>query len=481
MKSHTIGRALLATTIAAGCAADHGPVGPEPEPPARGAWSTPRPIVTAAIFEHRLAAGPAGDLVLFFEQCASSRTLCRLASARFDGDAWSPMESIAGYEPTDIADLAGAVDLRGEAFAVWGFEELGFDHSCPGPDHTSFVRASRSVPGSPWTAQESLLRPFTGAAAVIGVISAEDGTVIALLGKKRFNNEDLCEGRKVPAEVPTELLGTWSRSNTRWAVPESVFTGTVFGATLAPTSDGAWVAASIEPRRGAPRAVEVRHFKADNSWTAPETIAEEADPPRYAPFVGGAADGQGRVIVVWKSARALWSAWFDPTTGWSPANRFVQGADDINEIAMSSNLAGDVVVVWSEGLNESGSGPLQPVRASRTRIGGAWAAPAAINQDERGSPVPGVSLGFGSLVGPLDVAVDPQGGAMVLWAEKGATLPLGGIWSNSLTARAWSGALKLPQDGTHPHVRFDHRGRAIGVWERNGDLVWSQFDPNATR
>jgi hypothetical protein len=87
----------------------------------------------------------------------------------------------------------------------------------------------------------------------------------------------------------------------------------------------------------------------------------------------------------------------------------------------------------------------------------------------------------GVKAGAPDIAVDPDGNAVVVWAKSGGGAGCGGSGCNRIEARARSaaGALSSAQflsaPGQHadsPHVAVTPTGNAVGVWRRFNGTNW---------
>jgi hypothetical protein len=152
-----------------------------------------------------------------------------------------------------------------------------------------------------------------------------------------------------------------------------------------------------------------------------------------------------------------------PTGGiWSaPVNLSRPGA---GSALVAVDPEGEATAVW---LLERDGGNRSVVQSATRPAGGIWSAPvnlSPVNQDAW-SP---------------RVALDPHGGATVVWEEEkssaiqSATRPAGGSWSAPVTLSApgvWAG---------RPQVAVDSQGNATAVWERDnpkGILIQSASRP----
>jgi hypothetical protein len=187
------------------------------------------------------------------------------------------------------------------------------------------------------------------------------------------------------------------------------------------------------------------------AWSAPETVSGV----QATPTLG--TDAAGNAIALWitdnvrVAVRPVGGVWSAPETlpGSSPPATFPAG------VRIAVTPSGTIVAAWSLLTNAgppAGAAPAGFQVAVRP-AGGAWGAPERLS--EVGSNP--------------EVAVDPAGNAVVVWAEAGiraATRPAGGAWSAFQT---------LAEAGTVPDVALEGGGNAVAVWHRPFFTV----DPNS--
>ena len=164
---------------------------------------------------------------------------------------------------------------------------------------------------------------------------------------------------------------------------------------------------------------------------------------------------EGRSFVVQSATRpagGIWSA---------PVNLSKAGA---GSPLVAVDPAGEVTAVW---LLEREGGNCSVVQSATRPAGGSWSSPVDLSpaKQDAGSP---------------RVALDPQGGATVVWEEEksgtiqSATRSAGGSWSAPVNLSA------AGEGGYEPRVAVDSQGNATAVWEGynpDGTLIQSATRP----
>jgi hypothetical protein len=183
-----------------------------------------------------------------------------------------------------------------------------------------------------------------------------------------------------------------------------------------------------------------------------------------------AVDPLGNETAIWGRrvgrSRVVQSATRPPGGTWSaPVTLSAAGA---GSALVAAGPEGNVTAVW---LLEREEGWRSVVQSATRPPGGIWSAPVTLSPPRKAARSP-------------QIALDPQGGATVVWEEEfsGATqsatrLP-GGIWSAPVTLSATGVRTGWPQ------VAVDSQGNATAVWAGavfSGDRIQSDRIQTATR
>ncbi len=194
------------------------------------------------------------------------------------------------------------------------------------------------------------------------------------------------------------------------------------------------------------------------SWSPEQTVVALTSGEVFWPRVAMAPDG--RAIAVWQQLdlgkdreptdHGVWTAHFDPLSGWTHAMRIGEHSDNSVISGSSVRLAigadGSACAVWP--LKRSG----RKVLLASTYRNGNWIAPVAIasnaSEDAR-SP---------------QVAIDRSGNAMVVWEQSSR------IWSARFVSDRWLAAAPVERhDGGEsltPQLEIADDGSATAIWER---------------
>jgi Carbohydrate binding domain len=179
---------------------------------------------------------------------------------------------------------------------------------------------------------------------------------------------------------------------------------------------------------------------------APERLASSGSQADVA------MDTDGNAVAVWAQSgattRALKAA-FRPAGGaWRPAQELGAGVSSNHPVRVAMSANGLAVVTWVRVEEGAPSGSRGVVHAAVKPAGSsAFGAATELSGPSGGSP---------------DVAVDPQGNAVVVWLEAGiqaAARPAGGSFSQL------ADILAPGHSPLRPHVAMDAHGRATVVWE----------------
>lgn len=191
-------------------------------------------------------------------------------------------------------------------------------------------------------------------------------------------------------------------------------------------------------------------------WFPPATISS---PISSTPQIG--TDAFGNTVGIWQEfdgTNTNVQAATLPKGGiWSSPVTISSASGNNNEAnpQMAINSSGYAVAVWEE-LNGTST-----VRASTMQFGGSWSAPIDISQPgSDSSQIP-------------QVAVDPAGNAVAVWARnngsftimQAATLSFGGAWSTPVDISPTN------KDSFSPQVGVDSSGNAVAIWTEVTDQI----------
>src|ERR1700733_10528079 len=191
-------------------------------------------------------------------------------------------------------------------------------------------------------------------------------------------------------------------------------------------------------------------------WSPPDTISS---PISSTPQIG--IDASGNTVGIWQE--------FDGTNTNVQAATLPKGGIWSSPVTISSapgnnnqanpqvavNPSGYAVAVWEE-LNGT-----SVVRASTMQFGGSWSAPIDISlPGSDSSQIP-------------QVAVDPAGNAVAVWARnngsftimQAATLPFASAWSTPVDISPTN------KDSFSPQVGVDSSGNAVAIWTEVTDQI----------
>jgi hypothetical protein len=356
-------------------------------------------------------------------------------------------------QPTEHAGVPQVVlDAQGNATAVWELWN--------GED----------------TVVESAYRPAGGSWQVPTTLSLAPGEVTLVAG------EHDAQGPRIAVDGQGNTTVVWTRSaGTNRLIVQALYRP-AGGSWQAPVNIGEvdterdpepW--AAVDEQGDATvvwddaGVLESAYRPVDGSWEAPIAVSggEEAFVPQAA------VDAQGDATAVWMahdgSRYVVESAYRPAGGGWEAPTELSQAGEEGGDPDIALDARGDTMVVW----DGHGGGEAEAVRAAYRPASGTWQTPANLSQD-------------GDEAQSLQVALDAQGDALVVWSDstrevggysivQAAYLPAGGSWEAPVALSA-AGENAFPSD-----VVFDQSGNAAVVWERsNGtnDIVQAAYRPS---
>lgn len=461
-RAFALGAMALAVFITGCGGGDAPPVSHEQPPPQGGGEPGPTPDVTADTRTWAATAtlDPNADGFGLARKVAMNARGEGFAIWVRWGNAWvSRYTPQAGWSaPHELADSAAAnalqeasiaVDADGNAVAVW---------YAPDPDSIRYSAwGARFTPAAGWSAGQllesdneddvsdtiQLAMDAGGNAYAVWRMSGEES------GSIRFRHFSAASGWGVGGEVPDSRVPQLSTP----------------ALAVGPGGD-ATIAWSYKGESNEQVVISRRHTPA-GGWFNAQVIATIENPRNsnvWEANVEVRADAAGNLVAVWRQVREdvvnqyqLWSARRAPGEAWGARTRVEAGGNStyIYDFAMDADAAGNAVVVWTQAVDEEGAPP-QKLFGARQAPGGAWTPAVQLSEANE-------SAAYGPAV-----AMDAQGGAVVLWAEMGTSTAQ--LWSTRLRAGEWSmrATLDTPSFELYvPRVAVNAGGKALAAWTRN--------------
>ena len=343
--------------------------------------------------------------------------------------------------PTDQASWPEvAVDVRGNAIAVWNVQTAGVYHAW----------ANRYVKGAGW-----------GAARVIDVSGADpayeprvaldaDGNAIVVW--RQVNGSD------------SRIWATRFSTGYGWGLPRQLAPASVgnqYSQDVAVNARGDAVVAWQEWNTTHLDVWAVR-YTAASGWGDPVLVEDEEVGSSWLPK--GAVDSEGNVTLVfqqWDAANSILNtsaARYSVGTGWGQPEWIGTGPAGESTAGVAVDGAGNVVAVW-----EQDDGSHVSVWAGRFAAGVGWEGAAALRDDP--------------LVDAVEpsVDVDAAGRAIAVWQEWDGTEA--NVTSRRFVPGGGWGPLEhvdLPSvDAGTPEVESDPNGNAVAVWTGPSGVFWS--------
>jgi hypothetical protein len=211
-------------------------------------------------------------------------------------------------------------------------------------------------------------------------------------------------------------------------------------------------------------------FTPTAGWGVAELIEADNEGNAFRPQV--AVDPNGNAVTVWHQSDGtrfnIWANRFTPTTGWGAAELIeTDNAGDASSPQVAVDPNGNAVAVWHQS-----DGTRTNIWANRFTPSAGWGAAEPIETDNAGG------------ASSAQVAVDPNGNAVAVWHQSDGTRF--NIWANRFTPTAGWGAAELIETdnaGTamFPQVAVDPNGNAIVVWYQSDGTrfnIWAnRFTP----
>lgn len=390
--------------------------------------------------------------------------------------AWAASGAPVENGPGDSQNPHVAMGPGGQAMAVWKSTEAGVDS----------VKASRYVPGSGWSAPDTL-----GPGSVPQVAMDAAGNAIAVWGSVYVGNWSLFASRYTPAggweaaqvidlegtaadrmhlamNAEGDAVVTWMQEAVAWPHYDIYANRYLVGSgwqgprlleqlnfpTLDPVAavgPGGVAMVVWQQRRGDTVNAYVAQSARGGDWSAPALLHPQ-ETATGGPGVVAAADGS--FLAHWQRSGTgleVWASWFRPGVGWGAPTRVDAAPGNATNAQVATDGHGNAVAVWLQDGTTTGG-----VYASRYFAGGGWSAPVRM-------------VGATVTPGRPEVRMDAAGNALAVWQQWTTTggssayasrLPAGGQWSPALRL----GGPQIVDSGT-PSLAMDASGSAIAVWD----------------
>ncbi len=195
-------------------------------------------------------------------------------------------------------------------------------------------------------------------------------------------------------------------------------------------------------------------------WLAPEVLAGKSWTSGSNPNV--VADSRGDAFAAWAhrpefNGDSVIETSIKPggSSTWQAPVRLSSGGENSEWPILAVDAAGDVTAVW-EGRNGTESDIEAAVRPAGS---GTWTAPVQLATDT------------GKYGGPPELAVDPEGDAVVVWAhENGAGSDVIEATSKPHGGETWQVPVSVSAGGDlagSPNVAMDANGDAFVAWDQS--------------
>jgi hypothetical protein len=288
------------------------------------------------------------------------------------------------------------------------------------------------------------------------------------------------EGFVVYTQRDSSLYSVWARRldpRMGWGSPQRLDSDDTASANrLAVAVDAAGNAAAAWTHSDGTRTnVWSNRFVAGIGWETARII-DDTDDNADTPGIAFSPQGDltATYIVHTSAGTSVRARRFTPGTGWGSAVRVSDHALYIYSTDMVVDASGNAFVVWSQFDGARDEVQISRYAASASFAAG-WSAPTVLG-----------SLADSSAQQP-QVAVDPQGNALVMWEAIGlSSSHLTDVWSSFYIANGnWAAPALVESedrgDGRAPTLGFEPAGDAVAIWRQSDGtrdaLVSARFNP----
>jgi hypothetical protein len=406
-------------------------------------WGTARPIEDriASASAPRVAMDPQSNAVAVWVQSYGIEP--SIWSNRFtpltdwgDAELIETNNDVPTMGPQAAMGPQVAMDAQGNAVAVW----LQQDDAQSPP--FSFIWSSRFTPSEGW-GTAMMLYLAQGYAEAPQIAMNAQGNWIAV-----WQAED--------SALPAWFI--WSSSGDILNDDESAMDHVVNAPHVAMDAQGNALAAWQE-WDGTRTGIWFNRFTVSGSWGGPESL-ENNDGHAASPFV--AMDPQGNAVVAWLQTGGTdpgaWAKRFTPPSTWEGAKRIDTGAGATGTPQVVMDAQGNALAVWRQSDGSTWS--------NRSALTGDWGTPEPVDN------IDGAAF-------RLLLAMNARGNGVAVWFTNDGMDS--SIWSNRFTSSGSWGTAELVEDlggsvYSSPHVAIDPEGNAVAVWAQRKDNavdVWS--------
>jgi hypothetical protein len=346
------------------------------------------------------------------------------------GTGWGTAELIETDNTRHAFNPQIASDPNGNAIAVW-FQEDGTRYN---------IWANRYVAGTGWGTAELIETDNAGFAFHPQIAFDPGGNAIAVWYQSDGTRTNVWARRHV--------------AGSGWGTAELIETdnaGSVSGPQISFDPNGNAIAVWNQ-HDGTRENIWANRYVAGTGWGTAELI--ETDNAGYAFNPEVAIDPNGNAVVVWNqfdgTRNNLWANRYAAGTGWGTAELIETdnaGSALYPQIAIGAD--GNAIAVWyqSDGTRDN-------VWTNRYVAGTGWGTAELIETDNADA------------VDLPQIAMDPLGNAIAVWAQYDGTT--GNIWANRYVAgTGWGTAGLIETDPGYagdPQIAIDPNGNAMAVW-----------------
>ncbi len=379
-------------------------------------------------FVPQVALDPNGNAVAVWCQSVADGTRENIWANRYTiGSGWGMPEMIDD-DGGDAVSAQVALDPNGNAVAVWQqFDGIRFN-----------IWANRFTPAAGWGMAELIETDNAGFAGSPQVAVDPNGNAVAVWSQSDGTRSDIWANRFTPSGG--------------WGAAELIEENTSNTAQPQVAVDPNGNAVVVWAQEDGPVNIWANRFTPAGGWGAPELIEDNAASALFDPQV--AVDADGNAVAVWTQGADIWANRYTIESGWGTPEMI----EDNPRIATDAHVAvdpnGNAVAVWTQVFAMFGD---IDVWANRFTPTGGWGAAELIETS------PGLAF-------EPQVAVDPNGNAVAVWAQQLVTFG-DDVWANRFTPTGGWGAAELIETDAGqsrlPQVALDPNGNAIAVWSQS--------------
>jgi hypothetical protein len=353
--------------------------------------------------------------------------------------AWGAAALIENDNASDATNPQVAVDVHGDAVAVWQQSDGSHTH----------IWANRYVAGSGWLTPILIETDDTADATDPQIAVDADGNAVAVWVQNGMSwSNRYTAGVGWSAAIP--ITGNSSNEN---------------APRIGLDANGDAVAVWIH-FDGAKNDVWANHYTAGWGWGTATTIGDGSG-DAGVPQVG--VDTNGNAVAVWQQSDGIrtniWTNRYAAASGWGAAALIeTNDAGDAANPQVAVDANGNAAAVWQQS-----DGSRTNIWANRYAAASGWGAAALIETDDTGDAA------------NPQVAVDASGNAVAVWQQSDGIRT--NIWANRYMAgRSWDIAALIESDNkgdaVFPRIGVDADGNAVAVWQQSDGIrtnIWANL------